>query len=146
MGLLSYPYWIFFEWLAPIVEFLGITLLIVFSLLGVVDVSFFYMMLFLIYGFTVAFTIATLYIEEITFFQYKKRRQLLKLLLAGVLEPILYHPFVVFCSVTGNWDYFFEGKTNWGDMKRAGFSKPKSKGRKITREPAQRESKKLRRI
>lgn len=146
MGLLSYPYWIFFEWLAPIVEFLGISLLIIFSLLGVVDVSFFYMMLFLIYGFTVAFTIATLYIEEITFFQYKKRRQLLKLLLAGILEPILYHPFVVFCSVTGNWDYFFEGKTNWGDMKRSGFSKPKSKGRKITREPAQREAKKLRRI
>jgi cellulose synthase/poly-beta-1,6-N-acetylglucosamine synthase-like glycosyltransferase len=143
IGLISYPYWLLFEWLAPLIEFIGIALLIIFSLLGVVNVSFFYLMLFLIYGFTVAFTVATLYIEEITYFQYKKRRQLLKLLLAGLLEPIIYHPFMVFSAVTGNWDYFFEGKSNWGQMKREGFSKPKGGGRKITRQapaqPAQRQ-------
>lgn len=138
IGLISYPYWLLFEWLAPIVEFVGISLLIIFALLGVVNISFLYLMIFLIYGFTVTFTIATIYIEEITFFQYKKRRQLLRLLLAGILEPFIYHPFAAFCAITGNWDYFFEGKTSWGGMKRIGFSKPKSKGRKITRSAAER--------
>lgn len=126
IGLISYPYWMLFEWLAPLVEFIGLILLVVFSILGVVNVDFFYLMIFLIYGFTVAFTIATIYIEEVTYFQYKKRRQLAKLMIAGVLEPLLYHPFAVFCSITGNWDYFFEGKTAWGGMKRVGFSKPQS--------------------
>lgn len=138
IGLISYPYWVLFEWLAPIIEFLGISLLIIFALLGVVNISFLYLMIFLIYGFTVTFTIATIYIEEITFFQYKKRRQLVRLLLAGILEPIIYHPFAAFCAITGNWDYFFEGKTSWGGMKRIGFSKPKSKGRKVTRSAAER--------
>lgn len=135
IGLISYPYWLIFEWLAPVIEFIGISLLIIFALLGVVNVSFLYLMIILIYGFTVAFTIGTIYLEEITYFQYKKRRQLVRLLLAGILEPIVFHPFSAFCAITGNWDYFFEGKTAWGGMKRVGFSRPESssRGTKVTR-------------
>jgi biofilm PGA synthesis N-glycosyltransferase PgaC len=135
MGMISYPYWLLFEWLAPLIEAFGILILILFSLLGVINISFLYLFIALIYGYTVSFTIATLYIEEITFFQYKKRRQLLRLVLAGLLEPLFFHPFLVYCSVTGNWDYFFEGKKAWGSMKRVGFKKPTNKGRKITSDP-----------
>lgn len=124
IGLISYPYWVLFEWFAPLIEFVGLLLLVVFALLGIVDLKFFYLMIFMIYAFTVSFTIATIYIEEITYFQYNKRRQLVRLLLAGLLEPILYHPYVVFSSVTGNWDYFFEGKKSWGGIKRVGFNRP----------------------
>lgn len=132
MGMISYPYWLLFEWLAPIIEFMGIILLILFSLLGVININFLYLFIALIYGYTVAFTIATLYIEEITFFQYKKRRQLLRLVIAGILEPLMFHPFVVYCAMTGNWDYFFEGKKAWGSMKRVGFKRPTNRGQKIT--------------
>lgn len=124
IGLISYPYWVLFEWLAPIIEFIGLLLLAVFALLGIVDLKFFYLIIFMIYAFTVSFTIATIYIEEITYFQYTKRRQLVRLLLAGLLEPIFYHPYVVFSAVTGNWDYFFEGKKTWGGIKRVGFNRP----------------------
>lgn len=124
IGMISYPYWTFFEWLAPVIEFVGIILLVIFALLGVVNLKFFYLMIFMIYAFTVSFTIATIYIEEVTYFQYTKRRQLFRLLIAGVLEPILYHPYVVYCAVAGNWDYFFEGKKSWGGMKRVGFNRP----------------------
>ena len=134
IGMISYPYWLLFEWLAPLIEAFGIFLLVLFSLLGVINISFLYLFIALIYGYTVSFTIATLYIEEITFFQYKKRRQLLRLVLAGLLEPLIFHPFLVYCSVTGNWDYFFEGKKAWGSMKRVGFKKPGNddRGVKIT--------------
>jgi biofilm PGA synthesis N-glycosyltransferase PgaC len=135
MGMISYPYWLLFEWLAPLIEAFGILILILLSLLGVINISFLYLFIALIYGYTVSFTIATLYIEEITFFQYKKRRQLLRLVLAGLMEPLFFHPFLVYCSVTGNWDYFFEGKKAWGSMKRVGFKKPTNKGRKITSDP-----------
>lgn len=138
VGMFSYPYWFFFEWLAPIIEFLGVTFLIIFALLGIINISFLYLLIGLIYGFTVAFTIVTIYIEEITFFQYKKRRQLLKLIVAGLLEPLIFHPFVVYCSATGNWDYFFEGKKAWGSMKRVGFSKPAGRGVKVTRSASER--------
>jgi cellulose synthase/poly-beta-1,6-N-acetylglucosamine synthase-like glycosyltransferase len=127
IGMIAFPYWVFFEWLAPLIEFVGIILLIVFSLMGIINAPFLYLMIFLIYGFTVSFTVGTIYIEEVTYFQYKKRSQLLALLIAGILEPIIYHPYVMFCSVGGNWDYFFEGKKSWGGMKRIGFNRPGSR-------------------
>ncbi len=131
IGLISFPYWVFFEWMAPIIEAVGLLLLAVFGLIGIISAPFLYLMIFLIYGFTVSFTIGTIYIEEMTYFRYKKRRQLFSLMIAGILEPILYHPYVVFCAVGGNWDYFFEGKKAWGGMKRIGFNRP---GKKPTRQ------------
>lgn len=127
IGMISYPYWMFFEWMAPIIEFFGLMLLIVFALVGIVDANFFFLMISLVYGFSISFTIATIYIEEVTFFQYRKKRQILKLVFAGLLEPFIYHPYTVICAVGGNWDYFFEGKKSWGGMKRVGFNRPKGK-------------------
>ena len=34
--------------------------------------------------------------------------------------------------MTGNWDYFFEGKKAWRSMKRVGFKRPTNRGQKIT--------------
>lgn len=40
------------------------------------------------------------------------------------IEPLILHPFGVWAAVRGNWDYYFQGKTQWGAMKRQGFQKP----------------------
>jgi hypothetical protein len=124
IGMISFPYWVFFEWLAPLIEAVGLVLLLVFGFVGIINAPFLYLMIFLIYGFTVSFTVGTIYIEEMTYFQYRKRSQLISLMIAGILEPLIYHPYIVFCSVGGNWDYFFEGKKSWGGMKRVGFNRP----------------------
>lgn len=124
IGLISYPYWLVFEWLAPLIEFFGLIYLGTMAFFGLVNLPFFLLMVATIYIFSVSFTVATLYVEESTFFQYSRRDQLVKLFFAGVLEPLVYHPFVVWNAVKGNWDLFFNGKKQWGAMKRTGFNKP----------------------
>jgi len=46
--------------------------------------------------------------------------------LTGILEPIFYHPFVVFWSIRGNIDYM-RGIRTWGRMEREGFKHKKVK-------------------
>jgi hypothetical protein len=43
------------------------------------------------------------------------------LLRVGLIEPFIYHPFVVYSAILGNLDYLF-GKSSWGEMSRKGFS------------------------
>lgn len=124
IGLLSFPYWVFFEWMAPMIEFFGIISLVFMALLGLINWSFFVLLFAMVYLFSITISIYTLFMEDLTFFQYKRNKDFRILILMAFLEPFVFHPFVVWSAVRGNWDYFFEGKKQWGAMKRAGFNKP----------------------
>ncbi|MBD79521.1 MAG: hypothetical protein CL840_11440 [Crocinitomicaceae bacterium] len=121
LGMLSYPYWFVFEWLAPILEGGGLMLFFLLALVGLVNWSFFMLMMLLVFGFTITFSVLSLLIEEITYHNYKRKRDILMLLRIGLLEPFLYHPFIVYSAILGNLDYLF-GKSSWGEMTRKGFS------------------------
>lgn len=121
LGMVSYPYWFVFEWLAPILEGGGLMLFLLLAIVGLVNWSFFLLMMGLVFGFTITFSVLSLLIEEITYHNYKRRRDILMLLQIGLLEPFLYHPFIVYSAILGNLDYLF-GKSSWGEMTRKGFS------------------------
>lgn len=121
IGMVSYPYWFFFEWLAPLLEAAGLTILFLFVIFGLVNWGFFFLMLFLVYGFTLCFSVLSLLIEEITYHQYKKHSEVFKLLFVGLIEPVLFHPWVVYSAIMGNFDWLL-GKSSWGDMARKGFA------------------------
>ena len=125
LGSVSYPYWLLFEYLAPLLEAFGLSLFFLLALVGLVNWSFFALMLFLVFGFTITFSVLSLLIEEITYHNYKRKRDLLSLLKVGLLEPLIYHPFIVHSAVMGNIDYLL-GRSSWGDMSRKGFT-PKTK-------------------
>jgi hypothetical protein len=57
-----------------------------------------------------------------TFHKYEKRRDVLKLFLMALVEPILYHPLTVYWAIRGNIDYM-RGVRSWGKMERVGFTK-----------------------
>ena len=122
LGLLSYPYWFFFEWLAPIIEFVGIIFFIILIVLGNTNWEFSLILLSMVYFFAVTLSTVAILFEEMSYQQYTKGKDLGKLLLAAVLEPILYHPFTVFWAIQGN-IHKFTGKNTWGAMTRKGFKK-----------------------
>ncbi len=122
MGMLGYPYWFFFEWLASLFEALGLMYLIVLIVLDRVNWNFLFLMFIFVYSFAIAFSSWALLYEELTFRKYKRKTDLLKLYLTALIEPIIYHPISVFFSLKGNIDYF-RGKTGWGEMKKTGFKK-----------------------
>ncbi len=125
LGLLSTPYWLFFEWLAPIIEFVGILYFIFLLAMGQVQWMVFLIFFVAIYSFSMLFSITALLYEEISFQQYKKPKYILQLMATALLEPIIYHPFVMWAAIKGNID-LLRGKKKWGTMAREGFSKPKT--------------------
>ncbi|NNV55865.1 glycosyltransferase family 2 protein [Limnovirga soli] len=130
LGFLSFPYWFLYEYLAPIVEFVGVFFFFIFALLGMVNWPFFFLLLAFVYSFAIFFSMLSIFSEEFTFHQYTKKTDILKLVLTAFLEPVLFHPFIVSSSVQGNID-LIDGKKEWGEMTRTGFSKKKV----VTNEP-----------
>jgi hypothetical protein len=122
MGMLSYPYWVFFEWLAPIVEILGILYFVIIAIFGYPNWPFFSIMLFFVYLFAVLFSTYAILFDHLVFHRYTKRKMLLKLLVTSWVEPFIYHPMVAWWALKGNWDYFVNKKKAWGKMTRVGFS------------------------
>ncbi len=128
--MLSYPYWFFFELLAPLVEFGGFLFFMFSILMGSIDWTFFLSLLALIYCFGVLYSVFAILMEVLSYNQYKSRKDIINLLLTAALEPIFFHPFVVWSAVKGNID-FLRKKNAWGEMTRAGFSAPKGGAKPI---------------
>lgn len=124
MGMVSHPYWVFFEWLAPLVEVLGIIYFIVIASLGQPNWPLFFAMLFFVYFFAITFSTYAILFDHLAYNRYNQKKMILKLVLTSWLEPILYHPLIVYWGLRGNYDYFIRKKKAWGNMTRTGFSKP----------------------
>lgn len=120
VGLVSYPYWLLFEWFAPLLETAGLIFTFIAVMFGIVNWSFFALMIGMVYVFSVFFSLLALFVEEITYHQYKSQADILRLLLIGLVEPLIFHPIVTYSAVRGNID-FLKGTSNWGEMTRTGF-------------------------
>ncbi|WP_100613408.1 glycosyltransferase family 2 protein [Confluentibacter citreus] len=120
-GLVSYPYWLIFERLAPIFEAIGLIYFIILIVLQEVRWDFAISFFLLAYLFSVVFSIIALYSEELTFHQYKKKGTGFKLVLLSAIEPFVLHPFVLYAAIRGNYDYYFNKKKKWGNMVRKGL-------------------------
>lgn len=121
LGMVSMPFWFIFEWLAPIVESTAFLYLVMMAFLGILNVDLFITLFFLIYAFAIMYSTAAILFEELSFHQYKKKRDILRLLGTALIEPIIIHPLTVYYAIRGNLD-LLTGVKNWGDMKRKGFA------------------------
>lgn len=125
MGLVSHPYWVFFEWLAPIIEVMGLIYVTILFIFGEINWPFFIVILIFMYFFAIFFSIYAILFDQLAYHKYKARKMILKLIIAALVEPVIYHPFVVYCGIRGNFDYFIRKKKTWGTMTRTGFTKSK---------------------
>ncbi len=122
LGMLSYPYWFFFELCAPIIEFLGFIFFFIFAWTGYLDWGFFFTFLLFITCFSYLYSSFAILMEVLTFNQYRRRIDILRLMLTGLTEPFYFHPFVVWSSIKGYLD-LIKKKKGWGEMTRQGFTK-----------------------
>jgi cellulose synthase/poly-beta-1,6-N-acetylglucosamine synthase-like glycosyltransferase/phosphoglycerol transferase MdoB-like AlkP superfamily enzyme len=123
LGMLSYPYWFFYEMIAPLIEFLGMIVFFVLAWFGLVAWAMFFKLLFFIICFGYVYSAFAVYMEVSTYHQYKRRSDVMILLLTALTEPFTFHPFVVWSSIKGYIDYFRK-KKSWGEMTRQGFAQP----------------------
>ena len=124
LGMVSMPFWFLFEWLAPIVEMTAFLYLIMMAFLGILNVELFITLFCLIYAFAIMYSTAAILFEELSFHQYKRKRDIFRLLGTAFIEPLIIHPLTVYYAIRGNLD-LLTGVKNWGEMTRAGFSRKK---------------------
>lgn len=125
-GLVSLPYWVLFEWMAPLLEAAGLGYYVYLIITNQINWPFAIILLLFIYSFSVMITILSILWDEMVDMQYEKKREVLKLCLAAIVEPLVYHPLVLFYSIRGNWFFFTNRKLSWGQMTRVGFKNNKS--------------------
>lgn len=123
LGMVSVPYWTFFEFFAPFIEAAGILITIIFIAMGLLNWHYFFLLLLFIYFYSIMFSVLALYTEERTYHKYRKRRDFGKMFVAALLEPIYFHPLTVFAALKGYYEKI-RGKKTWGEMTRKGFNKP----------------------
>jgi len=121
MGLLGYPFWFFFEWMAPLLEAFGYLLLVYLIAVGMINWPIFIFMLVFVYLFSVSFSFYAVLFDEFTFHRYHRFEHLRKLFVIPFIEPLIYHPLNVFFAIKGNIS-FFKGDKGWGQQTRKGFN------------------------
>ena len=126
IGMISLPYWIISEMCAPLIEFLGLMLLVIFIVTGIFNWPYAIMLFALIYCISILLSCYSIVVFYLFYNKYNTQQDLLQFLKAASLEPFLYHPRVLVWSLKGYYDYFIKKKLCWGEMKRIGFSKSKS--------------------
>lgn len=122
MGLFFFPYWCFFEFGAPIVEFVGLLSIIIFSILGWINWETAFLLFFAVYLLGCIFSTIAIYLFVRNFKHYATAKQVTELLLAAYLEPFVYHPVLLFGQMKGYYKKLFKINSGWGSMTRKGFN------------------------
>lgn len=122
LGIVSYPYWLFYEWLTPLLEFFGFISVIVFYLLGILNWKFFIALTAMVYTFAIMFSVFAVLMEVYSYNQYKKTKDILTLIGCALLEPFVFHPIVVWSAVRGNYKKLIKANAGWGEQVRKGFA------------------------
>lgn len=123
LGLLSYPYWFFYEWLAPLLEFFGFFTIILFWYLGILNSDFFIAITAAVYLYSIMFSFYAILWDVYSYNEYTKTKDILILMLCAIIEPITFHPIVVWAAIRGNYKKLFKIKSGWGSQVRKGFAK-----------------------
>lgn len=124
LGMLVLPYNLFFEFLAPIIECVG--LIVYLYLIFTHQVYWVYATILLVFAYLYSVMITTLAIcwDQLTYRYYRSWREVMGLALMAYLEPFIYHPLIMFFALRGYWFFLTGKKTPWGNMQRQGFGQP----------------------
>lgn len=125
MGLVLMPYVFMFEFLAPIIEGVGIISLIYLIATDQVNFETAYILLGCLYLFGISISLTAIVFDLMTEKLYRRFREYIKLFLFSLVEIVFFHPFIIFFSLKGYIDFLSKQNFEWGAMKRQGFGQKK---------------------
>lgn len=125
MGMLTLPYMFIFEFLAPIIEVTGIGVFIYLALTGAVNWNTAWLIYLTIYIFCQFLSIVVITYDYYVGMLYKRGYEYLWIILASILEPIIYHPIITIFSLSGYFSYLTKRNFKWKNMERKGFKQKK---------------------
>lgn len=120
VGLLAFPYFVIFEMLAPIIEFIGYIIFILSCILGIANISFAVLFLTVAVLYGIVLSVFSVILEEMSFRKYPKVKHLFILFLASILENFGYRQLTTWWRFQAMIQYLF-GARSWGKMEKKGF-------------------------
>lgn len=121
MGMIVYPYFLFVELAAPVLEAIGLIGAVGGVLFHLVDVHFALLFFLLAYGYGALLTLATLVLEEASFRRYATMADRALLVTWALLENLGYRQRTVIWRINGIIKYL-RGRKDWGAMERRGLT------------------------
>jgi cellulose synthase/poly-beta-1,6-N-acetylglucosamine synthase-like glycosyltransferase len=121
IGMVSFPFFVVGEMLAPVVEFVGYVGLVLGLFFHAVNIPFAILFFLAAWGLMIILTILSIIMEETTFRKYTRFRDLLKMFFFSVCENIGYRQLTVLWRLKAFYNYF-RGVKNWNKSKRVGFN------------------------
>ncbi|GAA0919698.1 glycosyltransferase [Virgisporangium ochraceum] len=121
IGLVAMPYYVLFEFLAPVIELAGVVMVPLGLAVGAVNVEFAFRFLLVAYGYAMVVNLIALAVEEFTFARYTRWTDLAYATLASALENIGYRQVTAVWRVMGAWAAIRKSRQVWGVMTRTGF-------------------------
>lgn len=122
MGMFFYPYWVFFELGAPIVEFLGMLFIMYLIFFMGINWPFTIALFVTVYLAGCIFSTIAILMYSLNYGHYSKPKMILQLLLAAYIEPFYSHPVLLYAQIKGFLKKVFNIDTGWGVMTRTGFN------------------------
>lgn len=123
MGMISFPFVLIFEFLAPIIEAIGLISILLLAITGNINWDTFFLMLGYAYIFGLCLSLCAIFFDLKTKIIYHDYRDYFKMALIILIEPIVYHPLIVFFSLKGYINFLTSKKFEWGQMTRQGFDR-----------------------
>ncbi|PWK70815.1 cellulose synthase/poly-beta-1,6-N-acetylglucosamine synthase-like glycosyltransferase [Mucilaginibacter oryzae] len=122
LGMVVFPYNFLFEFLAPMLETIGLIFYIYLIAIGAINWRNTFILLCFLYMFSVLISAIAVLWDQLTERHYRKTTEVIGLCLTAFAEPFIYHPLIVFFSLKGYVQSLFRKKLVWGNMQRKGFS------------------------
>jgi cellulose synthase/poly-beta-1,6-N-acetylglucosamine synthase-like glycosyltransferase len=117
VGCLILPYMWLFEFLAPVIELVGYSTIILSAVLGFLSHRFFVLFLIFGYAFATLISIGAVLLEEVSYRRYSDWREVARLLFFCLFEHFPYRPLTMTWRLKGFWQYL-RGDLAWGEIKR----------------------------
>jgi cellulose synthase/poly-beta-1,6-N-acetylglucosamine synthase-like glycosyltransferase len=121
LGTAAVPYFLVFEFLGPVIEVLGLPVILVWWLLG--DLSGVFLAGFLVVAMLlgIVLSLAALTLEEHSFRRHRDGREIARLIGFSIVENVGYRQIVSFWRFLAFFD-LVRRRGDWGEMRRKGFS------------------------
>ena len=122
MGLITLPYLLVFEFLAPIIEVSGLIEFIYLAIRGGINWGGAVVIFFGLYTFCLLIVVVTMSFDFIAGSTFDKNREYFKVALAGMFEFLFYHPFITTFSLIGYGKFLLRTRSKWGKMTRQSYT------------------------
>lgn len=120
-GMIVFPYYIFCEFIVPILEVIGLIFIFLDIYFFGINIPFLVIISISVYCFYVLITLSSIFLDQMIHKQYSSLKEIGQLILMVFIEPFVYHPLNIYASLKGYLHFFMQKEKKWGVMSRKGF-------------------------